>query len=145
MKSQSVSCSIVFNSLQSHVLQPARLLPPWDSPGKNTGVVCHSLLQEIFLTQELKLCLLNCRQILYHLSHQGSSQPWSNPFQILWSLVAIYFAPFNSYETLSPSDQLVSVAGFVASVRCLIWSYFSGFTSKTSVIQVPAQWGCHGE
>ena len=29
---------------------PARLICPWDSPGKNTGVGCHALLQEIFLT-----------------------------------------------------------------------------------------------
>ena len=28
-----------------------RLLCPWDSPGKNTGVGCHALLQGIFLTQ----------------------------------------------------------------------------------------------
>ena len=33
------------DSLQSHGLQPARLLCPWDSPGKNTGVGCHFLLQ----------------------------------------------------------------------------------------------------
>ena len=32
----------------------------------------HSLLQGIFLTQELNLGLLHCRQILYHLNHQGS-------------------------------------------------------------------------
>ena len=30
--------------------EPARLLCPWDSPGKNTGVSSHSLLQGIFLT-----------------------------------------------------------------------------------------------
>ena len=35
---------------------------------------CHSLLQGIFPTQEANLSLLNCRQILYHLSHQGSPQ-----------------------------------------------------------------------
>ena len=33
---------------------------------------CHSLLQGIFPTQKLNLGLLHCRQILYHLSHQGS-------------------------------------------------------------------------
>ena len=33
---------------------------------------CHFLLQRIFLTQGLNLGLLHCRQILYHLSHQGS-------------------------------------------------------------------------
>ena len=39
--------------LRPHGLQPARLLCPWDSPGKNTGVGCHFLLQGIFLTQGL--------------------------------------------------------------------------------------------
>ena len=42
------------------------LLCPWDSPGRNTGVGCHSLLQGIFLTQGSKLGLLHCRQSLYH-------------------------------------------------------------------------------
>ena len=51
---------------------PPRLLCLWDSPGKNTGVGCHFLLQGIFLTQGLNLHLLHCRQTLYHLSHQGS-------------------------------------------------------------------------
>ena len=37
---------------------PARLLCPWDSLGKNTGVGCHALLQGIFLTQGLSLHLL---------------------------------------------------------------------------------------
>ena len=35
-------------------------------------VGCHALLQGIFLTQELNLGLPHCRQILYHLRHQGS-------------------------------------------------------------------------
>jgi len=38
----------------------------------NTGVGSLSLLQGIFLTQELNTGLLNCRQILYQLSYQGS-------------------------------------------------------------------------
>ena len=45
------SCSVVSNSLRPHGLQPTRLLSPWDSPGKNTGVGCHFLLQGIFWTQ----------------------------------------------------------------------------------------------
>ena len=52
--------------------QPTRLPCPWDSPGKNTGVGCHSLLQGIFLTQGLNLGLLHCRWTPYHLSHQES-------------------------------------------------------------------------
>ena len=33
------------DSLRPHGLQPARLLYPWDFPGKNNGVGCHFLLQ----------------------------------------------------------------------------------------------------
>ena len=40
------------------------------SPGKNTGVDSHSVLQGIFLDQGLNPGLPYCRQILY-LSHQG--------------------------------------------------------------------------
>ena len=43
-----------------------------DSPGKNTGMGCHALLQGIFPTQGLNPGLPHCRQIAYHLSHQGS-------------------------------------------------------------------------
>ena len=67
-----VSHSVMSDSLRPQVLQPARLLCTWDSPGKNTTVDCHSLLQRIFLTQGSNPGLLHHRQILYHLSHQGS-------------------------------------------------------------------------
>ena len=40
----------------------ARLLCPWDSSGKNTRVVCHFFLQEIFPTQGLNLGLLHALQ-----------------------------------------------------------------------------------
>ena len=39
---------VISDSLRPQGLQPARLPCPWDSPGKNTGVDCHSLLQGIF-------------------------------------------------------------------------------------------------
>ena len=87
-ESESVSCSVVSsNSLQPHGLEAVRLLCPRDSPGKNTGVGSHSLLQGIFLTQGLNLGLLHCRQILYHLSHPGRwrLQELPKPWFILWS------------------------------------------------------------
>ena len=61
-----LSPSAVFNSLRLHGLYPARLLSPWDSPGKNTGRGSHSPLQGIFLTQISNPGLLHYRQILYH-------------------------------------------------------------------------------
>ena len=66
-------CHLVMsNSLWPHELQPIKLCHPWNSPGKCIVVGCHSLLPEIFPTQGLNLCLQYHRQILYHLSHQGS-------------------------------------------------------------------------
>ena len=43
---------------QLHGVQPARLLCPWESLGKNTGVGCHFLLQGIFLIQGSNLHLI---------------------------------------------------------------------------------------
>jgi len=43
MKVKSES-EVVSNSVRPHRCQPTRLLCPWDSPGKNTGVGCHFLL-----------------------------------------------------------------------------------------------------
>ena len=39
------SRSVVSDSVRPHRRQPTRPRPPWDSPGKNTGVGCHFLLQ----------------------------------------------------------------------------------------------------
>ena len=75
----SVSHSVVSNSLWPHGLQSTRLLCPWNSLGKNTGVGSCSLLHEFFPTQGSNLDLLHCRQILYHLEPPGKPQwsPWS--------------------------------------------------------------------
>ena len=43
-KSVNVSYTVMSNSLQPYGLSSARLLCPWDFPGKNTGVGCHFLL-----------------------------------------------------------------------------------------------------
>ena len=66
-----LSDSFVSN-LWPHGLQPTRLLCPWGSSSKNTEVGCHALLQGIFPTQRSNPGLPHCRQILYHVSHQGS-------------------------------------------------------------------------
>ena len=62
----AVCCAYLFScvTLWPYGLQPTRLLHPWDSPVKNTGVGSHALLPEIFPTQGLKPGRLHCRQIL---------------------------------------------------------------------------------
>ena len=62
----------------------ARLLCPWDSSGKNTGVGCHSLPQGIFQVQGSNPDLLDCRWILSYLSHLGS------PMSVYGILVVLF-------------------------------------------------------
>ena len=91
-------------------LQPARLLCPWNSPGKNTRVGSHGLLHGIFLTQRSNPGLLHCRWILYCLSHQGrlpALKPWHDQYQAqqpqLLALLNILVLPreYWSYECVN--------------------------------------------
>ena len=71
----SVLSSVMSNSLQPHGLKPARLLCPWNSPGKNAGEGCHFQLQGIFTTQGLNpslMCLLHWQVESLPLHHLGS-------------------------------------------------------------------------
>ena len=67
---------VLVTQLCPTLCDPMDCSPPgcsWDSLGKNTGVSGNFLLQGIFPTQESSLGLLHCRQIVYHLNHQGSN------------------------------------------------------------------------
>ena len=65
--------SVMSDSLQPRGLQPTRLLWPWDSLGKNTGLGYHALLQEVCMTQ-------GSNQSLMHLLHwQTGSLPLAPP------------------------------------------------------------------
>ena len=80
---ESESLSVLSDSLRLHGLKSARLLCPWNFPGQITGVGSHFLLQGNFPTQGMNLGLLNCRRILYHLSHQGSPHIYKSKFLFL--------------------------------------------------------------
>ena len=60
------------HSVLSDSWWPHGLYSPWNSPGQNTGIGNHSLLQGIFPTQGSNPGLAHCRWILYQLSHKGS-------------------------------------------------------------------------
>ena len=65
--------AVWFNrSVVSDTLRPHGLYSPWNSPGQDTGMGSLSLLQGIFLTQQLNPDLPHCRRILYQLSHKWS-------------------------------------------------------------------------
>ena len=75
-------CSIsLSDSLWPHGQQPARLLCPWNFPGKNSGVGCHLLLQTIFQAQGWNLCLLHWQLDSLPLAASGKPQ-----LPCLWQL-----------------------------------------------------------
>ena len=50
--------SVVSDSVRPHRRQPTRLPHPWDSPGKNSGVGCHFLLQCMKVKSESEVAQL---------------------------------------------------------------------------------------
>ena len=99
---------------------------PWNSPGKNTGVGCHSLLQGIFATQGLNPGLLHCGQILYHLSNQGS--PWAvYAYSFSLCILFFFFPAWNlcyCMQTFSNCGEqgllLVAVCGLLIALAFLV-------------------------
>ena len=76
----------LYPTLRPSGLSPTRLLCPWDSPGKNTGVGCHALFQGIFPTQEWNphpLCLLHWQRGSLPLETPGKPDVLDECFQIL--------------------------------------------------------------
>ena len=97
----SENCSVVSDSLWPH-----GLYNPWNSPGQNTGVGSHSLLQGIVPTQGSNPGLLHCRKILYYLGHKESQQKHGRSSQMVvqsWGKVLV--PPQRVYITLSLSSE----------------------------------------
>ena len=72
------TCALESRPVLSNSLWPHGLYSPWNSPGQNTGVGSHTLLQGIFPTQGSNPGPPHCRQIPYQLSRQGSPEPLPN-------------------------------------------------------------------
>ena len=68
------------DSVRPHGLQPTRLLHPWDSPSKNTGVGCHFLLQcmKVESESEVTQSCLTLRDPM-DCSLPGLLHPWDFP------------------------------------------------------------------
>ena len=103
--------SVVFNFLWPYGLCPSRLLCPWGSPGKNTGVGCHGLLQGIFPTQGSNPHLLNL------LHWQVGSLPLASSGKPILYLNSVYMSnPI--FQFILPSFSHLGVHTFVFYV-CL--------------------------
>ena len=90
-----------------------RLLYPWNSPDKNTGVSCHSLLWGIFLTQGSNQGLLLCRQSLYCLNHQEIPE---NTFYTYCSfkIIAIIISIARDFSYFSKKKKMLYILSEVA-------------------------------
>ena len=79
--------SVMSNSVRPHRRQPTRLPCPWDSPGKNTGVGCHFLLQYVKVKSLSRVRLLATPWTVAHQAPQsmGSSRQeyWSGCHYLL--------------------------------------------------------------
>ena len=91
---------------------------PWDSPGKNTGVDSHSLLQGIFLTQGLNPGLLH-RQVDSLLS-----EPPGKPKSHMWKILCIFLAyPFSkNFKCLRHCVVPFWVRGYCSALGSL-WTW----------------------
>ena len=111
------------HSVMSNCLWPHGLYSPWNSPGQNTGVGSHSLLQGIFPTQGSNPGLLHCRWILYQLSHQGSPRilewvtyPFSSRFswpRIQTRVSCIAGGFFTNWATRKPHNLVGSGSTYI--------------------------------
>ena len=97
-----LSHSVVSDSLWSHGLQPASLLCPWDSPGKNTGVGCHALLQGSFPNPGIEPRSPTLRADSYHLNHQRSPILNVQSVQFSCSVVSNSLQPYGLYHARPP-------------------------------------------
>ena len=114
--------SVVSNSVWTHRRQPTRLCHPWDSPGKNSGVGCHFLLQRMKVKSESEVaqsCLtlrnpMDCSPpgSTIHGIFQAKVMEWSAiVFSIVWDmpnsvLLSGPYIPLSSSVIISPLSTL---------------------------------------
>ena len=113
-----------------HGLYPARLLCPWDFPGKNTGAGCHFLLQGIFPTQGSNSHLLYWQAGSLPLSHLGS--PTLGRRSFLKCTLEFIFSGFigraSCYRAVIPINGSLPLKWCLSGAHTAVWGS-KGFVS----------------
>ena len=102
----------------TYELWPTMLLCLWNCPGKNTGVGCHFLLQGIFPTQGLNLCLLHWQADSLPLNYVGS--PILSSRELKWCIRS----PNNHWRSPAPRTMTFPFCHMVVENLYLILSIF---------------------
>ena len=129
------------DSLQPHGLSSVRLLCPWTSPGKNTGMGCHALPQGICSTQGSNpslLRLLRWQADSLPLCHPES--PYVSPSLQIYPSEGLYFSFSGYFCTYTFSDVLglILLINILLSglSRIFIFKYLFQFSSVQSLSRV---------
>ena len=115
---------------------------------KNTGVGILSLLQQIFLTQELSQGLLHCRQILYQLSYLGNIYFNSLLASVITAFICIkiikIYIKYLNIETYlicprpdspPPPKKSLSSSWIACSMACGVLVPWSGIKTLSPVVE----------
>ena len=138
------------NSLQPHGFQLTKILCPWDSPGKNTGVGCHFLLQGIFPQPRGQPESLSVASSFFTIEPPGKLRPkalwlkslqgeqvgWASP---VWSLCS---SPWSLWDSSSYSPAAIHSSPDAGS-RCAMNATNEGLNIK--VMQSPPSFGGRGQ
>ena len=130
------------DSVQPHRQQPTRLRHPWDSPGKNTGVGCHFLLQCTKVKGESEVaqscptlcdpmdCSLQCRR------------PWFNSWvrKIPWRKARLPTPVFLGFPCDSAGKESACNAGDLGSIPGLEDPLERGKATYSSVLAWRIPW-----
>ena len=109
MISESESCSLMLDFLQPHGLWRSL----WNSPGQNTGVGYHALLQGVFPTQGLNPGLPYCRWILYWATGELKSPCCTLQPENLFILHNWNFVPLDQHHSFPPLFSLLKKKNYL--------------------------------
>ena len=118
------SLSVVSDSVRPCRLQPTRLPHPWDSPGKNTGVGCHFLLQCMKVKSESEAAQ-SCLTLsdLVDCSLPGSSIHWIFQARVLeWGAIEWLINNRNLFLTVleAMKSKIKALEGLGSDETCFL-------------------------
>ena len=114
------------DSVRPHRQQPTKLPFPWDSPGKNTGVGCHFLLQCMKVKSEIKVAH-SCQTLLDPMDH---SLPRSSIHGILQARILEWVAIFLLSTPLSTFSK------FENKIRRILGIWVSSENTRKCLSQI---------